>query len=241
MLAALLAIGAAASIAVAAYAATAPGGSGRGSAGKPAADRHWSPTISRHPDKIAVSSVAGFAFDAGRRARSFRCRLDRHRWRACRAPIVFSRLSPGRHTFAVRALDRNERYSATARFRWRVLEPKGFSIVPRSSGIGALFPGAPPTILPLTIENPNPVPVLITELRVEATADPPGCGREANLFLIAASLSSATPLRVPAEGTASLPAPGISPPAIQLRDLPVNQDACQNARFPLAFSGEARG
>jgi hypothetical protein len=39
----------------------------------------------------------------------------------------------------------------------------------------------------------------------------------------------------------TLPAPGVSPPAIQLRDLPFNQDACQGARFPLAFSGEARG
>jgi hypothetical protein len=96
-------------------------------------------------------------------------------------------------------------------------------------------------ILPLTIENPNPVPIFVTDLRVAATADPPGCAREENLSLIAASLSSAAPLRVPAGGSASLPAPGVSPPAIQLRDLPVNQDACQGARFPLAFSGEARG
>jgi hypothetical protein len=241
VLGALLAIGAAASLAVAAYAATAPGAPDGGPAGRPAPGRLWRPTISQHPDKVAVSNVARFHFNAGRRAQGFRCRLDRRGWRTCRAPIVFSRLSPGRHSFVVRALDRNGRYSATARFRWRVLEPKAFAIVPSSSGIGTLFPGAPPTTLPLTIENPNPAPIFVTELRVAATADPPGCAREENLSLVAASLSSAAPLRVPAGGSATLPAPGILPPAIQLRNLPVNQDACQNARFPLAFSGEARG
>lgn len=241
MLGALLAIGAAASLAVAAYAATAPRGAGDGAAAGRGSARGWQPTISRHPGKVALSDRARFAFDGGRRARGFRCNLDRRGWKACRSPIVFSGLVPGGHSFAVRALDRRGRRSATARFRWRVLEPKGFSILPHSAGIGTLFPGAPPTILPLTIENPNPVPIFVTGLRVAATADPPGCARAENLSLIAASLSGAAPLRVPAGSSASLPTPDVSPPAIQLRNLPVNQDACQGARFPLAFSGEARG
>jgi hypothetical protein len=38
-----------------------------------------------------------------------------------------------------------------------------------------------------------------------------------------------------------LPAVGVAAPTIQLRDLPVNQDACQSASFPLSFSGSARG
>ena len=113
--------------------------------------------------------------------------------------------------------------------------------MPHLSGIGALYPGAPPIALPVTIDNPNPVPIHVTGLRVAATADPPGCSRAENLALTPASLSRAAPLHVPADGSTHLPAPGISPPAIQLRDLSVNQDACQHARFPLAFSGEARG
>jgi hypothetical protein len=48
-------------------------------------------------------------------------------------------------------------------------------------------------------------------------------------------------LAVPANGSASLPAAGVAAPTIALRDLPFNQDACQGARFPLAFSGRARG
>ncbi len=235
---ALLAVGALAGLAYAA----APHGVPDGDAERnPAAVRPWRPTISQHPDEVAVSNVARFDFAAGRRARRFRCRLDRRGWRACRAPVMLAGLAPGRHSFAVRAFGREGRRSAAARFRWRVLEPKDFAIVPRLAGIGALYPGAPAVALPVTIDNPNPVPIFVTWLGVAATADRPGCTRTENLVLIPASLSSAAPLHVPAGGSASLPASGLSPPAIQLRDLPVNQDACQRARFPLAFSGEARG
>jgi hypothetical protein len=237
---ALLAICAVAGLAAVAYAAG-PFASPSERARKPAADSNWRPKISQHPDKVAVSTSARFGFAAGRRERGFRCRLDRRRWRACRTPIVFDGLAPGTHSFSVRAVDRRGRRSAAARFRWRVLEPKDFAIAPQLGAIGALYPGAPAVALPVRIENPNPVSIFVTGLRVSATADPPGCGRAENLALAPASVSSAKPLRVPAGGSASLPAPGASPPMIQLRDLPVNQDACQGARFPLAFSGEARG
>jgi hypothetical protein len=238
---ALLAIGAVAGLAAVAYAAGPPGTPNDDSERRPEPARLWRPKISQHPDRVAVSPQARFDFGAGRRARRFRCRLDRWDWKACRAPVAFAGLAPGRHSFAVRAFDRSGRRSEAARFRWRVLKPKDFAILPRLSGIGPLYPGAPPVDLPVRIDNPNPVPILVTGLRVAATADPPGCARAENLFLEPAGLSRAAPLRVPAGGSASLPAPGASPPTIQLRDLPVNQDACQNARFPLAFSGEARG
>ncbi len=113
--------------------------------------------------------------------------------------------------------------------------------MPQLSGIDALYPGAPAVALPVRIDNPNPVPILVTGLQVAATADPPGCSRGENLLFMPASLSKKAPLRVPAGGSATLPAAGISAPAIQLRNLPVNQDACQNAQFPLAFSGKAHG
>ena len=53
--------------------------------------------------------------------------------------------------------------------------------------------------------------------------------------------SAAKPLVVPAGGVVTVPSQGVLPPTIALRDLPVNQDACQNARFPLSFSGSAHG
>jgi hypothetical protein len=122
-----------------------------------------------------------------------------------------------------------------------VLEPKDFSISPRLSSLDPLYPGAAAQPLPLTIVNPNPIPILVTSLEVRATGDPSGCAAGENLLLAGAGVSAATPLAVPANGSASLPAAGVAAPTIALRDLPFNQDACQGARFPLAFSGRARG
>jgi hypothetical protein len=171
----------------------------------------------------------------------FRCRLDGGAWRRCRSHVAFDGLATGAHSFSVRSVGPGGRRSRAARFRWRVLEPMDFSIQPRLEGLGALYPGASPRPLPVTIVNPNPVPIFVTGLRATPTADPLGCKSAANLALTESSASATTPIEVPAAGSVTLPAPGASPPAIQLRNLPVDQDACQGARFPLAFSGEARG
>jgi hypothetical protein len=199
------------------------------------------PKITMHPDKLATSTSARFSFTARASKPHFQCRLDGRPWSACQAPLSFSKLTPGSHSFSVRSVGPRRKHSKAARFRWQVLEPKDFSITPQLGGLGALYPGAPAQALPLTITNPNPVPIFVTSLQVRATADPPGCGSAENLVLGGASASSATPIEVPASASVSLPAPGASAPTIQLRDLPVSQDACQRAQFPLAFSGTARG
>jgi hypothetical protein len=227
-----------------AYAAS-PRGPGSGSAPTPersqAAGSLPKPKITVHPDKLAISRTARFGFSVrGGRGR-FQCRLDSRDWTACQAPIVFTKLAPGSHSFSVRALVAGGKRSKAPRFRWRVLEPKAFTIEPRLAGLGSLYPGAPAQALPLVISNPNPVPIFVTSLQVRATADPAGCSSAENLLLSGSSASGPTPIKVPASGSVSLPAAGASAPAIQLRDLPVSQDTCQRAQFPLAFSGKARG
>jgi hypothetical protein len=199
------------------------------------------PKITMHPDKLATSTTAKFSFAVRGAKPRFQCKLDGRAWSTCQSPVSFSKLATGSHGFSVRSLGARKQHSKTARFRWQVLEPKDFSITPQLGGLGALYPGAPAQALPLTITNPNPVPILITSLQIRATADPPGCGSAENLALSGSSASGATPIEVPASGSVSLPAPGASAPSIQLRDLPVSQDACQRAQFPLAFSGTARG
>lgn len=194
-----------------------------------------------HPDKLATTTSAKLAFAVRGGKPRFQCRLDDRAWTACQAPVTYSKLTVGSHSFSVRAVGTRGRRSKTARFRWRVLKPMNFSIEPQLAGLGPLFPGAPAQALPLVIGNPNPVPILVTSLQVKATADPVGCGSAENLILSGSSASSAAPIKVPAGGTVSLPAPGISAPSIALRDLPVSQDACQKAQFPLSFSGTARG
>lgn len=199
------------------------------------------PKITMHPDKLATSNTAKFGFTARGGKPRFQCRLDGRSWSACQGPVGFSKLAAGSHSFSVRSVGPQKTHSKTARFRWQVLEPKDFSITPQLGGLGALYPGASAQALPLTITNPNPVPIFVTSLQVRATADPPGCGSAENLVLSGSNASSAAPIKVPANGSVSLPVPSASAPSIQLRDLPVSQDACQRAQFPLAFSGTARG
>ena len=199
------------------------------------------PKITMHPDKLATSTSAKFAFTVRGAKPRFQCRLDGRSWSTCQTPATFSKLTPDSHSFSVRSLGARGRHSKAARFRWQVLEPKDFSITPQLAGLGSLFPGAPAQPLPLVIGNPNPVPIFVTSLQVKATADPAGCASADNLLLSGSSASGAAPIKVPANGSVSLPAPGISAPSIGLRDLPVNQDACQRTQFPLAFSGTARG
>ena len=198
------------------------------------------PKLRRHPRRLEASTTATFGFRAKRRSR-FQCRLDGRAWKSCRSPVAFARLRAGTHRFMVRAVGRRHSHGRPARFRWRVLEPREFSIAPRLGDLRPLFPGAAPQPLPLTISNPNPVPILVTGVTVATTGDPAGCNGADNLALTPAGISVSAPLRVPPRGSVDLPAAGVAAPSIQLRDLPVNQDPCQGTAFPLAFSGSARG
>lgn len=224
-----------------AYATTRPhptaGGTDRGGSEV----RPPKPRIVKGPKVQATSVGARFSFIDRRSGVRFECRLDHARWRACSSPASYAKIGVGRHSFSVRALDRRGRRSASARFRWAILETKDFTIVPNLSGLGTLFPGAPSVALPLTVQNPNPAPIFVTKLEVSVAADPPGCASAENLAVGQADVSGSAPLEVPAHAEIPLPAPGIQPPTLQLRDLPVNQDACQGAQFPLRFSGTARG
>ncbi len=116
---------------------------------------------------------------------------------------------------------------------------RSFSI--REEGIagGPLHPGAGPQAIRLTLGNPNGVPIFVTRLSTAVRGGSAGCDSAENISLGQASVSSAAPLEIKAHGSVTLPAQGHSAPTIQLVDLPVNQDACQNARFPLSFTGSA--
>lgn len=231
-------------LATVAYAAS-PHGSRPGSAPAPERSRGSvslpKPKISMYPDKVSPSTSARFGFSAKGRKPRFQCRLDKRAWTACQSPLSITKLAIGSHKFSVRTAAKRGAHSKAASYGWSVLAPKDFSISPQLSNLGPLYPGAAAQQLPVTITNPNPVPILVTSLDVRATADPPGCTSGENLLLRGAGVSDSNPLTVPPNGSASLPAPGISAPTIFLRDLPVSQDACQRAQFPLAFSGKARG
>lgn len=211
-----------------------------------AAARHGSrrapaPRIATAPTSGSPSSEAEFRFVDRKAGVSYQCKLDRARWKACGARILYRKLTVGVHRFSVRALARGLRPSPVARFSWSRAEPKDFSIAPQLAGLTPLYPGDAPQQLPVVLGNPNSEPIFVTSLRVRAGGGGQGCSGVKNLQLGPAGASMSTPVTVPAEGSVTLPAQGVSAPTIAMRELPVSQDACQGAGFPLQFSGEAHG
>jgi hypothetical protein len=113
----------------------------------------------------------------------------------------------------------------------------GFNI---TGGVGNLMPGVA-TAIPLTLTNPNGVPIYVTALTVTIAADstPAGCSSANNVQLTQSNASSADPITVPARGSVTLTSAPRAP-KITLLNLPgVNQDVCKNKSFALTYSGSA--
>ncbi len=200
------------------------------------------PYVTKHLADPAGSTSATFAFSDRLSHASFRCKLDGRPWRRCASPIHYSRLRPIEHHFYVyvHANTPSDIRSRVVRFNWNAItqvSSENFSI---SVGvIGSLYPGAVPVPIPLTLSNPNGVPIVVTRLTVVVTSSPAGCSSSTNVRLTQSSLSSMNPVLIEANSSLRLPAKGVAAPMIQLLDLPVNQDACKNAAFPLTVTGSA--
>lgn len=193
------------------------------------------------PPQRPVGGKPGTAPAAPTRWRRFECRFEGSDWGGCSSPRVIRGLAPGDHAFAVRALNRRGLPGLAAHYHWAQLEPKGFTIDSETGSLEDLMPGAPAQELPLRIGNPNPVPIEVTALTAAVSPDPPGCPADPNFAVTPSSLSPSAPLVIPAGGTASLPSAAASAPTLALRELQIDQNACQGATVQLVFSGEARG
>ncbi|HKH64200.1 MAG TPA: LEA type 2 family protein [Solirubrobacterales bacterium] len=175
------------------------------------------------------------------RWRRFECRTDGEEWSSCSSPHVLAGLDTGLHTFAVRALNRRDEFGKAAHYRWTQLEPMEFTIDPEFGPLAELMPGDPAQQLPVRISNPNPAPIEVTGLTASIVPDQPACAADPNFEVTPAGLTAQEPLSIPAGGSATLPSPGAAAPTLALRDLPVDQNACQGAALRIVFSGQARG
>jgi hypothetical protein len=113
--------------------------------------------------------------------------------------------------------------------------------IEQTAGLEDLYPGEPAQPLALRLTNPSPTAIAVTSLTFSFAADPPGCPSAENFTIVPSDASAETPIRIAAETSVELPAQGISPPLIAMRELPVNQDACQGATLDLKLEGEAQG
>lgn len=202
------------------------------------------PSITGKPVKHSKEVWARFGFLDHRHGVRFLCSLDGSKYKACHSPKRYpGPFTAGMHTFRVRAT-RKGKSSRPASYTWLVegkVEPQvsgeSFSISPGI--IRLLYPGAGPVSIPLTLSNPNDTPIYVTSLTVAVTSSLAACSSSANIGITQSSVSSAAPVLIGANGSVALPAQGVTAPAIQLLDLPVDQDACMNATFPLSFAGSA--
>ena len=105
---------------------------------------------------------------------------------------------------------------------------------------GTLYPGAPARRIPLALSNPNPGAVYITALTVSAASENPDCPVAENLLITQSDASPLTPVLVPAGGSVTLPAQGVTAPSVQLIDLAaINQNGCKGTTFILRYTGSA--
>jgi hypothetical protein len=223
------------------------GWSGRRRVLSPPASYTWlvdlrppAPYIARHPADPTSASKATFALTDGEPRVRFQCSIT-GAWRPCSSSVSYRRLSVGEHHFQVRAIDPPGRPSPVARFDWRVVTQASENFSISFNGIvgGLLYPGAAPEVISLTLANPNGVSIFVTSVIVTVPSGPAGCDSATNISLAQSNVSSAAPVEIQAHGSITLPAQSRTAPTIGLVNLPVNQDACQNARFPLSFTGSA--
>ncbi|HXV56558.1 MAG TPA: S8 family serine peptidase, partial [Gaiellaceae bacterium] len=78
-------------------------------------------TITGRPPNRTKDTRATFRFTSNESGSRFQCRHMGGSWGSCWSPKVYKNLTPGRHTFAVRAIDKNGNVDPTpATDSWRV-------------------------------------------------------------------------------------------------------------------------
>ena len=79
-------------------------------------------TITKSPDKKTSKPKATFKFRSSEAGSSFECSIDKGSFKACSSPTKYTRLSPGKHKFKVRAIDTDGTADPTpAKFAWKVV------------------------------------------------------------------------------------------------------------------------
>ncbi len=197
------------------------------------------PQITSGPANPTPATSATLTFIDSEADVTYQCNLDGLGWRPCTSPVTYSGLSVGNHVFQVRALNKAGSLSAPVSYAWTIVPSGGTPFTISGSAVGGLYPGGTSRTIPLTLANPNGVPIHVTGVTVTLAASslPAGCTAD-GYQITQASIPSAG-IVVPADGSVTLPAQGATTAAIQMVDTHTNQDACQNAHLKLGYTGSA--
>ncbi len=202
------------------------------------------PVLTQKAPDPTYNATNTFAWSPSESGLTFQCALENGSWFACTSPYswVIRTDNYGQHQFAVRAIDAAGNVSAGTYYSFKYEKGLPTSGVPFqiSGSVTGLTLGtwAP---ISVTVTNPNPVAIHVTALAVgvNAAQDPAGCPSGTNLELQQSNVSATLPLLVPANGSVTLPAQGVTRPQIRLRNLTTNQDACKGKSFALTYTGSA--
>lgn len=217
------------------------------------------------PTDPTGETSATFMFTDERSA-DFRCVLDEREPTACGVGLFGSAsyagpLARGPHVFRVRAATPTET-SEPASYSWTVVAsaddtpPSGVVESGADQGTGessgaeipfdiagdvdGLAPGITKAIA-LTLQNPSPETIYVTEVTVEISDDstPPGCPSGQNISLQQPTgITAASPVVLAGHGSVVLTSYPRAP-SIGLRNQPWNQDVCKGKSFHLTYAGSA--
>ncbi len=193
------------------------------------------PVLTETPPDPSPSYDATFAWTDSASNVTFQCSVDNGAWVSCASPynVSVATTGNGEHQFAVRAVDTAGKTSRSTTYRWKV-NKIGFTI--SGNVLGLLTPGAWKPIA-LTINNPNNWTIYVTQLNASVSSSPSTCPASTNIEFLQSPLSPSHTVAVPANGSAAVPT--ADRPQIRLKNLPINQNACQGANFGLLYTGTA--
>ncbi len=78
-------------------------------------------SIKKGPKKVTKARKAKFKFASTEAGSTFQCKVDKGKWKACKATLKLKKLKPGKHVLKVRATDAaGNRDASPAKWKWRV-------------------------------------------------------------------------------------------------------------------------
>lgn len=198
------------------------------------------PSFTSTPANPTTSTSASFAFTDSTPGATFQCQLDNAKAQACSSPVSYSSLSANSHTFLVTALNSAGTSSPAATYSWQIVQETSKSISITGSVPAPLYPGAAAQPISVTFVNPNNQTVYVTGLTttLQSTA-PTTCGT-ANFTITPSTISSASMVTVPANGTTTITTAASGSPLIQMIDTGSNQDICKNATVSFTFTSSGQ-
>lgn len=201
------------------------------------------PTLTKKPSDPTNTATNDFAWTDTDDGATFECSLENGSWANCASPFrwVINDTNYGQHQFAVRARDFAGNFSAATSYKFKYEKGLPESGVPFkiTGSVDSLLIGMWKTI-PVTVANPNPVPIFVSALQVSVSTTS-SCDPGKNVELDPSNISSTNTLYVPANSSVTLPSTtqGLTAPRIRLVNRNVNQDECKGVSFALSYSGTA--